>query len=129
MTEKDKAVYEAKAAKDKERYEAEKRAYNVTNTLLFQFIPSYTLMHIPGLNSRAVYKLGISSRSKTSCSLFYCDYFGFAAFPSLFPDGVGREGRKLSWLVACWVLALLYLRFEFVSELFIRFFLCFPLSL
>jgi len=30
MTEKDKAVYEAKATKDKERYEAEKRAYNVS---------------------------------------------------------------------------------------------------
>jgi 2-keto-4-pentenoate hydratase len=29
MNEKDKAQYEAKATKDKERYEAEKRAYNV----------------------------------------------------------------------------------------------------
>lgn len=29
MGEKDKAQYEAKATKDKERYEAEKRAYNV----------------------------------------------------------------------------------------------------
>jgi len=29
MTEKDKQQYEAKATKDKERYEAEKRAYNV----------------------------------------------------------------------------------------------------
>lgn len=28
MGDKDKAVYDAKAAKDKERYEAEKRAYN-----------------------------------------------------------------------------------------------------
>jgi HMG (high mobility group) box len=30
MGEKDKQVYEAKASKDKERYEAEKRAYNVS---------------------------------------------------------------------------------------------------
>jgi hypothetical protein len=29
MTEKDKQQYDAKATKDKERYEAEKRAYNV----------------------------------------------------------------------------------------------------
>jgi len=29
MSDKEKAVYEAKATKDKERYEAEKRAYNV----------------------------------------------------------------------------------------------------
>jgi hypothetical protein len=29
MNDKEKAVYEAKATKDKERYEAEKRAYNV----------------------------------------------------------------------------------------------------
>jgi len=29
MTDKEKAVYEAKATKDKERYEAEKRAYHV----------------------------------------------------------------------------------------------------
>jgi len=29
MSEKEKAVYEAKASKDKERYEAEKRAYHV----------------------------------------------------------------------------------------------------
>ena len=29
MTDKDKAQYDAKATKDKERYEAEKRAYNV----------------------------------------------------------------------------------------------------
>jgi hypothetical protein len=29
MTDKDKVQYEAKATKDKERYEAEKRAYNV----------------------------------------------------------------------------------------------------
>jgi len=31
MTDKDKAQYDAKATKDKERYEAEKRAYNVTS--------------------------------------------------------------------------------------------------
>jgi hypothetical protein len=30
MTDKDKQQYEAKATKDKERYEAEKRAYHVT---------------------------------------------------------------------------------------------------
>jgi hypothetical protein len=29
MTDKDKTQYDAKATKDKERYEAEKRAYNV----------------------------------------------------------------------------------------------------
>jgi HMG (high mobility group) box len=33
MNEKDKAVYEAKATKDKERYEAEKRAYNVSSPI------------------------------------------------------------------------------------------------
>lgn len=33
MTEKDKIPYESKAGKDKERYEAEKRAYNVTSPL------------------------------------------------------------------------------------------------
>jgi hypothetical protein len=32
MTEKDKIPYESKAGKDKERYEAEKRAYNVTSS-------------------------------------------------------------------------------------------------
>jgi len=31
MTDKDKAQYDAKATKDKERYEAEKRAYNETD--------------------------------------------------------------------------------------------------
>jgi hypothetical protein len=30
MTDKDKVPYETKAGKDKERYEAEKRAYNVS---------------------------------------------------------------------------------------------------
>ena len=35
MSDKDKAAYEAKATKDKERYEAEKRAYNVHNPLHF----------------------------------------------------------------------------------------------
>jgi len=36
MNEKEKAVYEAKATKDKERYEAEKRAYNVLHPLFLK---------------------------------------------------------------------------------------------
>jgi len=35
MSDKDKAVYEAKATEDKNRYEAMKRAYNVLNPFTF----------------------------------------------------------------------------------------------
>ena len=44
MTDKDKQQYEAKATKDKERYEAEKRAYHVTPP------PSYVVNALVGLN-------------------------------------------------------------------------------
>jgi len=42
MTDKDKAQYDAKATKDKERYEAEKRAYNVTSPLIPPLFMSHT---------------------------------------------------------------------------------------
>ena len=44
MTDKDKQQYEAKATKDKERYEAEKRAYHVPHS------SSYVANPLVGLN-------------------------------------------------------------------------------
>jgi hypothetical protein len=63
MTEKDKIPYESKAGKDKERYEAEKRAYNVP--FLPPSIPPLTVLHGKRILSHTHFLAGLAAISST----------------------------------------------------------------